>query len=640
MRRSRIRASFVPLLIFATVSILAAHEESAHEESLCASNMVSASAIRTTGDVEAFVNCAYEFVMEVGPTEARKAFHEFGRWRSEEYYVFVAGIQPSGEDSIAFVYPPNPSQEGKPWGPLVDNFGTDLISELYRMSMVVDRGWRYYSFGNPATGSEEPKASYHIEIDWMGHRAAIGAGIYPRDAPGTCKPSEVSAAVLESHRTDARLREFVRCAATMIQDQGYAATSELETNSRWSHGSTYVFVLDMMGNQVMTSSKVRINGNAIHEFGSATTPLDRFLGRDIVAVGNTFGEAYVYYEAFNPMTSGLQRKSALLKHVRVQGVPLLVGAGYFLPPDQTADLDQVSCSDHSISAKAIRTTSDVRAFARCAYEYVLEVGPDAAKAAFHEFGRWRYGPYYVFVDSISPDSDGSTAIVFPPNTSYEGQQWGALFGPLVDNFGTDLVGEFERMSAIVDSGWVYYSFGNPATGSDEPKDSYVSVIDWKGTPATIGAGIYRRDILGTCKSSEVNAAALEMDPGDALLLEFVRCAAMRVDAMGLFATQELITSPRWNHGSVYVYGIDIETGVVSLSGNESSYAVSGRIPEVLFGGRDMLAVGATFGEVYWYNNFNNPATGRVEPKVSFLKRVLAHGKPMLVGAGYYPSRQM
>ena len=71
-------------MIFATVTILAAGEESAREESLCASNMVSASAIRTTGDVEAFVNCAYEFVMEVGPAEARKAFHEFGRWRSEE----------------------------------------------------------------------------------------------------------------------------------------------------------------------------------------------------------------------------------------------------------------------------------------------------------------------------------------------------------------------------------------------------------------------------------------------------------------------------------------------------------------------------------------------------------------------------
>ena len=621
--------------MFATVPTLMADGHS-----LCESNTISASAIRTTGDVEAFVNCAYEFVMEVGPEEARKAFHEFGRWRNEEYYVFVDGIQPSGEDSIAFVYPPNPSQEGNTWGPLVDNFGNDLVSELYRLSMVVDRGWWYYSFGNPATGSEEPKASYSIEIDWMGHRAVIGAGIYPRDAPGTCKPGEVSAAVLESHRTDARLREFVRCAATMIQHKGYAAMSDLETDARWSHGSTYVFVLNTMGHQVMTSSKVRVNGIPIHEFGSASTALDRFRGRDIVAVGNTFGEAYIYYEAFNPMSGVRQRKSALLKHVVVQGVPLLVGAGYFLPPDQSSDLDQVSCSDHSISAKAIRTTSDVRAFALCAYEYVQEVGPDAARAAFHEFGRWRYGPYYVFVDSISPDSDGSTAIVFPPNTSYEGQQWGALFGPLVDNFGTDLVGEFERMSTIVDSGWVYYSFGNPATGSDEPKDSYVNVIDWKGTPATIGAGIYRRDIPGTCKSSEVNAAALEMNPGVALLQEFVRCAAMRVDAMGLFATQELTTSPRWNHGSTYVFGIDIETGAISFSGNEGSFAVSGRIPEALFGGRDLLAVGATFGEAFWYYNSNNPATAQVEPKVSLVKRVLAHGKPMLVGAGYYPSGQM
>ena len=58
------------------------------------------------------------------------------------------------------------------------------------------------------------------------------------------------------------------------------------------------------------------------------------------------------------------------------------------------------------------------------------------------------------------------------------------------------------MSAV-DEGWIYYAFRNPATDREEPKASYVKSIDWDGNPAAIGAGIYRRDIPGTCESEEV-----------------------------------------------------------------------------------------------------------------------------------------
>ena len=60
-------------------------------------------------------------------------------------------------------------------------------------------------------------------------------------------------------------------------------------------------------------------------------------------------------------------------------------------------------------------------------------------------------------------------------------------------------------------GWIYYAFTNPATGLDEPKASYVKSIDWDGIPAAIGSGIYRRDLPGTCRREEVNAAVLGME---------------------------------------------------------------------------------------------------------------------------------
>ena len=76
----------------------------------CADHTITASAIRTKGDVKAFVRCAYEFVQEVGTIEARRAFNEDDRWRKGPFYVFVNGIAGSGEESIAYAYPPDTSK--------------------------------------------------------------------------------------------------------------------------------------------------------------------------------------------------------------------------------------------------------------------------------------------------------------------------------------------------------------------------------------------------------------------------------------------------------------------------------------------------------------------------------------------------
>ena len=54
----------------------------AAESSTCADHSIVASAVRTTGDVQAFVQCAYEYVQEEGFEEARRAFNEDVRWKS------------------------------------------------------------------------------------------------------------------------------------------------------------------------------------------------------------------------------------------------------------------------------------------------------------------------------------------------------------------------------------------------------------------------------------------------------------------------------------------------------------------------------------------------------------------------------
>ena len=597
----------------------------------CPDHSIVASAVNTQGEIRAFVECAAAYLAEHGTAEARRAFNEDERWKHGPTYVFVDGLAQSGENSRTHVYPPDPSREGQLWGEAIDDFGNDLFYEAYRMTQVVDSGWIYYSFPNPATGRKVPKASYVIEIDWDGDPAVIGAGIYELDLPATCNGDEVSAAALEADPSPETLQAFVRCAAMEVESEGYLAKHALEGDPRWSSGSSYAFVLDMQGNQVISGRQVRVNGQALHEWGGRGGPDDQFGGRDMVDAGDTFGEAFVYYRSFNPLAGAHEPKVGLLKRVVSQGVPLLVGAGYHVVPGQEAG--RGDCSKHYVTAGAIQTREEMQSFVHCAAEYAQEHGEAEARRAFNEDARWKQGQVYVFVDEVKPSGEQALSHVFPPDPSREGSVWGSS----IDGFGTDYYFELHRLLELVEEGWIYYAFTNPATGLWQPKSSYVIEIDWNGKRSAIGAGYYSPDLPGTCDPGAVNAAALEADPSDERLQAFVRCAALQVERSGYFAGPVLSSDPRWKHGSTYVFGINAESGAVEFSGSESSFATSGRIPELLFDGRDVIAAGADFGNSFWYYNFTNPATGEVEAKTAFVKLMRAQGVPLLVGSGYNPS---
>ena len=596
----------------------------------CRDRNIAARAVRTQRDIQAFVECAEVYLNEHGTAEARRAFNEDERWKHGPTYVFVDGIAKSGADAKTFVYPPDPSREGGVWGTAIDDFGNDLFYEIYRITQAVDAGWTYYSFPNPATGKKSAKASYVIETDWDGEPAVIGAGIYSRDWPGTCYADEVSAAALGAAPSAEALREFVRCGALVVEAGGYFAKREIERDPRWTDGENYLYVLDMLGNQVMSGQSVRVNGRAPHEWGRGGPRGDQFGGRDMAGVGGTFGESYVYYQSYNPRTGTRQPKVGFLKRVVAQGVPLLVGAGYHAGPEPVAS--ETGCADNYVTAAAVRTQADVQAFVQCAAEYAMEHGVEEARRAFNEDLRWKSGSTYVFVDDVQPSGETALSHVFPPDPSREGSVWGTS----IDSFGSDYYFELHRILSLVDEGWIYYAFTNPATGQWQPKSSYVIEIDWNGNRAAIGAGIYSRDFPGTCDASDVTAADLAANPSDQRLQEFVRCAALEVETSGYFAGPVLSSDPRWKHGPIYMFGINPETGAVEFSGSPASFAVSGRAPQLLFGGRDMYQAAALFGELFAYFSFNNPATGEVEPKVGFYKLVRAQGVPLLVGSGYNP----
>ena len=576
------------------------------------------------------MRCAAEYVLEHGTAEARRAFNEDERWHFGPVYVFVDGVAESGEDSMTFVFPPDPSREGSPWGTSIDSFGTDYFFELHRILSVVDAGWIYYAFTNPATGRDEPKSSYVMEIDWDGSRAAIGAGLYANDRPGTCNPDEVNAAGVSAEPTERKLQELVRCAALVVESDGYFAKHEFEGNPRWSDGSTYVFVMDMMGNQVMSSNPVRVNGIALHEWGGGGNRPAAFGGRDVLSIGDSFGESFIYYQNFNPVTGQRQQKVGMLKRVVAQGVPVLVGSGYYVPTDRSEA--RPGCSDHFITAGAARTRSDIQALVHCAAEYIAVHGIEEAYRSFHEDPRWDHPEQYVLVRLLEQSGEPSRLLVYPPDRGREGIPGAALHEISASSFGQTLR-EVHRVAETVGKGWVHHDFINRVIGTVEPKSSYVMAIEWHGERAVVIAGLSERDVPGACRPEQVNAASLEASPSESGLQAFVRCASARAEALGFFAEPVFRSDSRWHSGSIRVIGINATTREVEFGGKQSDRSFEAFAAEA-FGGRDVVGIVETFGEAFWYYAQLDRTMGTMVPEVGFVKRVLAQGVPLLVGSAY------
>ena len=127
---------------------------------------------------------------------------------------------------------------------------------------------------------------------------------------------------------------------------------------------------------------------------------------------------------------------------------------------------------------------------------------------------------------------------------------------------------------------------------------------------------------------------LDSDPSNERLKEFVRCAAMELEMKGYFAINTLTKEPRWKHESIYLFAIDTY-GYTLFSGDPYSPGsgvseLKGTVEE-----HDLVSVANAFGESFLYYTKRNPASAMEERKVTFVKRIVSFGLPILIGAGYY-----
>ena len=99
------------------------------------------------------------------------------------------------------------------------------------------------------------------------------------------------------------------------------------------------------------------------EWPNASSPAGLFAGRDMPRVGSTFGEAFLYYNAYNPVVGAPGGKVAFVKRVLAQGVPVLIGSGYYpgesaggsgsMPPTEEVEVS-VGTSGETVT---LRTTA-------------------------------------------------------------------------------------------------------------------------------------------------------------------------------------------------------------------------------------------------------------------------------------------
>jgi signal transduction histidine kinase len=124
-----------------------------------------------------------------------------------------------------------------------------------------------------------------------------------------------------------QVEALVNKAAMLIDAKGKAAFSDFRTkDSEWFHGTTYLFVYDM-------KSKVLLNPAFPAREGTVVTGQKDANGKlfhdAMIETAATKGSGWVDYMFPKPGQTQPSRKWTFVKAVKIDGVPGLVGSGFY-----------------------------------------------------------------------------------------------------------------------------------------------------------------------------------------------------------------------------------------------------------------------------------------------------------------------
>ena len=430
-------------------------------------------------------------------------------------------------------------------------------------------------------------------------------------------PCDDHAGRLADINTREQLKQFVHCAAAHVEAVGWQqAAVDFET-SDWYDEPVYLFAgadgaaFFIVGSDV--SGGTDMTGLQDSDGVWITQEMERIV--------LNFGEGFVYYRFVNRVSGQEEPKVAYVKLMERDGAPALIGAGYF-----TTD-SHATCAPDTVRASLVYKERDVETFVNCAAHYLQQHGLQALHDFEHD-ERWNAGPTYLFLYDLETGfavaNAGQPQVV---GTIRDAASYAEGRVPVVP--------EMQRILASHDDGYVYYSFRNPATDEEGRKTTYVRRVFIDGRAYILAAGLY-------VPSDECRALPLARDINTRdELQQFVRCAAQLVAERGELAWDLFLYHPQWIGGAVYIFVLDEQCRQLATGQDLVDEGPAGcnfvDIEGTPVDQNIRATVTSEAGEGWISYVLQNPVSGQVEGKESYVVGVMINGELISVAAGLYES---
>ena len=126
-----------------------------------------------------------------------------------------------------------------------------------------------------------------------------------------------------------KVEALVTKAAALVDSKGRAAFEEFrKKGSEWFHDDTYLFSYDMNANVLLNPAFPQREGTNVHGQKDAKGKL---FHDEIIKAAATTGAGWVDYMFSKPGQTEPFQKWTYVKKVTIDGVPGLIGAGFYPP---------------------------------------------------------------------------------------------------------------------------------------------------------------------------------------------------------------------------------------------------------------------------------------------------------------------
>ena len=399
--------------------------------------------------------------IEKNPDAAFALFHDpRGPYLVKNAYIFV--VKPDGVETVN---PAFANLEGVNLAGWKDTQGKYAIREMLDVVKTKGSGWVNYMWPKPGESVSTQKSAYVTRAKMGDGWVVVGCGVYLADAPK-------AAARTGAAMTAPELMSFVRDGAALLQQEGEKAYPEFRRqDSRWFHGSTYIFIWSADGKRILNAANPGKEGRNDPD---AKDVLGRPYGRMFLEAANSpSGEGWVHYLYPEPGGIFPTWKSTFVKRVTYpDGQQYIVGSGvYNMQMDKAFVQDVVNRASGVVASQG--------------------------RAGFPKL-RDKTGPFlfmdtYVFV--YTPDG---VEVVNPGQPSMEGTN----ILDLKDVNGKEISRELIAKAMENGSGWVDYYWYKPGDNTPTRKLTFVRKVQVGQDTYIVGSGLYAEEEAEEISSSQ------------------------------------------------------------------------------------------------------------------------------------------